>query len=124
MRSRSIRSRHFHVPARELLLQPPQRCPYLPGLVMVGLAVTTREQHHIILELGNSTAADRIYLGPTREQVRQRAQILAQALQQLPGIDSFHADLVRDWTTQTWDSLVDELVEQLTPHWGRIDAHH
>lgn len=114
MRSRSIRSHHFHVPARELLLQTPQRCPYLPGLVMVGIAVTHDEQHHVILEFGGAAAADRFYLGPTQEQVKQRARILARALQQLPGIDVFHASLVQSWVRDTWECLVDELVDQLT----------
>lgn len=113
MRSRSICSHHFHVPARELLLQIPRRCPYLPGLAMVGIAITGSEQHHVILELGSESAADRFYLGPTQEQVKQRARILARALQQLPGIDVFHASLVQSWVRDTWECLVDELVDQL-----------
>lgn len=113
MSRRTVRSRHFHVPACELLLEIPRRCPYLPGLAMVGIAITESEQHHVILELGSASAADRFYLGPTQEQARQRARILARALQQLPGIDVFHASLVQSWVRDTWECLVDELVDQL-----------
>lgn len=109
-----IRRRHFHVRSRELLLEAPQRCPFLPGLAMVGLALTEGEHHHIILEIASTTAADRFYLGPTQKQVQRRAQILAQALQQLPDIDAFHGSLIQEWVCTPWEVLIDELVEQLT----------
>lgn len=110
---RRTRSRHFHVTAREMLLELPHRCPYLPGLALLGVAVTATEQHHIVLELGSSTSADRFYLGPTQEQVQQRARILGAALQELPDVDAFHASLVQEWVLLTWESLLDEIVEQV-----------
>ncbi|MEN3124037.1 hypothetical protein [Janibacter sp. LM] len=105
--------RHFHVPAREMLLEDPQRCPWLPGLTMVGVAVTDDEQHHVILELG-TRSVDRFYLGPTQDDVTRRAQVLAHALRQWPRMSTPHASLIQDWVLMTWDSLLDELVAALT----------
>lgn len=72
----TARTRHFHVPAQELLFETPERCPYMPGLAMVGVAVTETEQHHVILEMGPDAAADRFYLGPTQDHVERRSQRL------------------------------------------------
>lgn len=108
------RSRHFHVPARELLFDVPELCPYMPGLAMVGVAVTETEQHRIILdEMGPATSVDRFYLGPTQDHVGRRSRILAQALRST-GLDDFHVSLIQQWVCTTWESLIDALVEGIT----------
>lgn len=111
---RRIRSRHFHLPARELLLEEPVACHYLPGLALAGVAVTAAEQHHLILELGGLEQVDRFYLGPTQDDVERRAQILAAALQAGPQLDELHAGLVQDWILLAWEATLDALVERLT----------
>lgn len=113
MKIRTIRSRHFHVHAREMLLEEPTRCPFLPGLAMVGLAVTADEQHHLILEIGDQELADRFYAGPTQHDVKRRARTLSRALQQRPELDEFHAGLVEDWVLLAWEAALDELVEAI-----------
>lgn len=114
VRQRRIRSRHFHLPARELLLEEPVACHYLPGLVLVGVAVTAEEQHHLIFELGGLEQVDRFYVRPTQDDVERRAQILATALQAGPQLDGFHAGLVQDWVLLAWEATLDAFVERLT----------
>lgn len=98
--------RHFHVPARELALDAPQPCPFLPALALEGLAVTPEQQHHLILSLGQ----DRFYIGPTDQAVARRAQLLATALHQgTAHLDRDHADLIGWWVTAAWESSLDEL---------------
>lgn len=102
--------RHFHVPARELALDP-QPCPFLPALVLEGLAVTPDEQHHLILRLGQ----DRFYVGPTDQDVARRVRLLAQALcQGTAHLDTAHADLVGWWVTAAWEATLDEIVDAIT----------
>lgn len=111
---RRVRSRYFHRPGRELLLEESVACPYLPGLALVGVAVTVAEQHHLIFELGALGQVDRFYIGPTQEDVARRAQILASALQAGPRLDELHAGLVQDWILLAWEATLDALVEHLT----------
>lgn len=114
MHSRRTRSRHFHLPAQELLLEQPARCPYLPGLALLGVAVTASEQHHLVFELGNLEQADRFYLGPTQDDIEHRAQLLVAALQTGPRLDEFHSGLVREWVELCWEATLDALVERIT----------
>lgn len=103
--------RHFHVPARELALNPAQPCPFLPALVLEGLAVTPNEQHHLILSMGQ----DRFYFGPTDQAVARRSRLLAAALcQGAAQLDPDHADLVGWWVMAAWGATLDELVDTLT----------
>lgn len=96
--------RYFHVPARELLLDAPQRCPVLPGLALQGLAVAEGEQHH--LSLGSGT---RFYVGPDTATVQRRAGILAAGLRQA-GLAADHAQLAGAWVQEAWEASLDELV--------------
>lgn len=102
--------RHFHVAARELLLDQPDRCPFLPALTLDGLAVTSGGQHYLVLTLG----LDRVYVGPDDQTVRRRAQVLSLALHQgVAALDPTRADLVGWWITAAWEAAVDNLVEAI-----------
>lgn len=109
---------HFLVSARELLLAADSMvCPYHPLLVLEGVAVAPGGQHHLIV----SAAGQRAYLGPTQEVVRRRARILAVALARPDrgrDRDSGRRDLawlIEEWVMQSWEALVDELVDALIP---------
>ncbi len=102
---------HFHVTARELRLEEPERCPFLPALTMDGLAVTPEGQHHLILTL---RATDRMYFGPDERTVTRRTQILTMALQRgEAALDRYHADLVGEWVATVWEAAIDELVDAM-----------
>lgn len=102
---------HFHVPAREMLLEHPERCLFLPNLTLDGVAVTEAGHHHLILTLGD---LDRIYFGPDSLTVSRRAEILISALQRgAAQIDHAQADLVRVWILLAWEAALDELTEAL-----------
>lgn len=104
--------RHFHVPAQEMLLEQAERCLFLPGLTLDGLAVTARGDHHLILTLADT---DRIYLGPDDTTVSQRAQILADALHHgRAAIAPDHAALIRDWIQLAWEAMLDEVVDAIS----------
>ncbi len=104
--------RHFHVPARELLLEAPEPCPVYPGLALVGLAVTPAGQHHLICTIG---VRHRFYLGPDEHTVTRRAGILTAALQAAPNpVGAQTARAAGLWLTTAWDALLDELVATMT----------
>lgn len=105
-------SRHFHVAgARELLAEPPQPCPFLPGLTFDGLAHTSSGHHHLIFTLGG---LDRFYVGPTQQDVTYRARILTEALHLgVAHLERGHADLIGWWVTTVWDMVLDELTETI-----------
>lgn len=101
---------HFHVAARELLMDQSERCPFYPPLVLEGLAVTQAGQHHLIL----GTPAARFYAGPDTRTVARRAQLLSAALHQgRPGLSHDLAAAVAAWVELCWEGVVDELVDAI-----------
>lgn len=102
---------HFHVDARELLLEAAVACPFLPDLSMIGLAVTSTGGHHLILSLAN---LDRFYFGPDSATVARRSQILIAALQQgTRALDGPRAYLVDVWVSAAWEATLDELTDAI-----------
>lgn len=103
-----MKSFHFHVTARELLLDLPERCPFYPHLCLQGIAVTPHGHHYLILD----TPAARAYAGPDSATVERRAMILASALRDgEAGLASDLADATAAWIQLCWDSTLDELVD-------------
>lgn len=106
-------ARFFHVPAREMLFAEPVLRPFLPVLVFDGVAVTTREQHYLVLTLRRSA---RFYVGPDTPTVARRASVVEAALRDgRPRLEQWHASLVRHWVEEAWEALLDELVEERPP---------
>lgn len=107
--NRSTSRRHFHVSAEELLFGSAVPCVFLPTLTLDGIAVTPHGQHHLILTLAGVA---RFYMGPDDATVTRRIEIFTAALRN--HIDTQHASFVGEWIQWSWESLLDELVAQLT----------
>lgn len=105
---------HFAVstPHQLLCLDEPQVCPFLPGLRFEGIAVTAGGQHHLVMVLGEQ---DRFFLGPDRDTVARRAMILLVGLRiaSQGEVDDFHGDLIRQWVTDAWDAVVDQVAARI-----------
>lgn len=108
--------RHFHVDAREMLLDVPEKCPVAPGITFDGLAVTPEGQHHLIV----TARGQRAYVGPDVATVTRRAEILTQALSHGPAaLDTDHATWVGWWVREMWEAVTDELTNAITSRWWR-----
>jgi len=83
--------------------------PSSTTLTLDGIAVTPHGQHHLILTLAGVA---RFYMGPDDATVTRRIEILTAALRN--HIDTQHASFVVEWIQWSWESLLDELVAQLT----------
>lgn len=109
-------TRHFHVPAREMLLDTPTPCPFLPTLQLLGLAATSDGQHHLIVRLTGApdTGAQRVYLGPTSEDVQRRAAIITLALANHRNPDAtIIAEPVGMWLIATWEATITEVAKAI-----------
>lgn len=105
---------HFHVAAREMLLEEHSSCPDLPDLALVGLAITDGGQHHVIIEWLSKETIVRAYFGPTQRDAYTRSRLLADGLRQgRAGVSSLHAALVQNWVCATWEATIDELVDAM-----------
>lgn len=98
--------------ARELLLPDGGlACPFHPRLWVAGVAVTPAGQHHLIVRAGSVRA----YFGPTQQDVQRRAELTARALSGLfdQADREFGQQLLAWWIEQAWETLIDELTEQI-----------
>lgn len=115
----ALPGRHFHVPAREMLLPARQVCPVYPALGLEGVAVTPAGQHHLVLTLLPSV---RSYLGPDLVRVQRQTALLVAGL--VAGSLRARPDVARaagEWVLLAWEAMLDELVDAFAGEALRAD---
>lgn len=104
-------SRHFHVPAREMLFLEREACPVYPPLGFEGVAVTPALEHYVVLTL---LPGVRSYLGPTQVLAERQTEILVAALMTGPlREDHDVARAAGQWVLLAREAMLDGVVDAI-----------
>lgn len=109
------KSRHFHVPAEEMLFtefDDVEVCPYYGGLTFDGVAIERHPGEADRLHLILSTDTARAYFGPDATAVARRALLLVGGLmRRADALPAERGAQVLEWITQCWESATDTVAE-------------
>lgn len=97
---------HLAVPAKEMLLDDPEVCPFFGALTFDGLAVTPTDDIYLIVRTGPV----RVYFGPDRYGVARGGSVMMAAMrtwQSPPSPEAFPAIML--WLASCWQITQSEI---------------